>query len=240
VASIDSGVRPLELTDLDWILDLSARRRERLARSAPTFFRPALEARSRHREFLRHQLRDHGVVSLRTDRGFVVAAPRDRLLDVDDLVLEDDALWSHDGAALLRAVNGSGDLRFTCPVPESARRRAARDLGMELAESWWHRDLVAAPATPAGEAVLDLPGAAGRLVAAPPVYDPGGPVLLVSAVDDSSALAAIEAAAAARGAVVSVVTRTPAQPTDLLAATGYARTTDFYVSRRSVAGRVTG
>ena len=42
---------------------------------------------------------------------------------------------------------------------------------------------------------------------APPVYDPGGPVLLVTRLESADALAEIEAEAAGRGATVSVVSQ---------------------------------
>lgn len=170
------------------------------------------------------------MVSLRTDHGFVFAAPRGELLDVDDMVLDDDSRWRQDGSALLRAVAARGELRFVCPVPEQARRRTAVDLGLVLVESWWHRDLDAPSSTTVGGADVEVQGAAGRLVHAPPVYEPGGPVLLVSEVEDGRALTAIEGAAAAGGATVSVVSRKPGQGTELLTSAGYRRTTDFLAS----------
>ena len=70
--------------------------------------------------------------------------------------------------------------RIAREAPELERTAAAVALGLPVAESWWHRDLEVVD----GPAVWhDLTGA--RLVAAPPVYDPGGPVLLVTEVDDA-------------------------------------------------------
>jgi len=72
-------------------------------------------------------------------------------------------------------------------------------------------------------------GALGRLVRAPPVYDPGGPVLLVASVDSPAALARIEEAATARGATVSVVSQRPddGDLAALLRVAGHVRTTYF-------------
>lgn len=80
-----------------------------------------------------------------------------------------------------------------------------------------------------GAATADLSGEC-RLVPAPPVYDPGGPVLLVTRVLDATWLADAEHAAAARGATVSVVSQAPADHAlaGLLTAAGYRRTTGYY------------
>lgn len=226
-------VRPLILDDLEWVLDISELRREQIAGFAARFWRPAPDARDRHREFLGHQIQDPGAVSLRTDHGFVFAAPRADVLDVDDMALDDDNLWPHDGTRLLQTVLEHSDVRFVCPVPEPARTQTAVALGMSLGESWWHRDLSTNVSPVAVDhPILTVAGASGRLLEAPPVYAPGGPVLLVLAVDSEAALAAIEDAAAAVGAVVSVVPRFPSQPEDLLTNAGYKRTTDFFAWRR--------
>jgi hypothetical protein len=233
VPSTTGDARPLTLADLAWVLDTGGERRKRLAGFAPRFWRPAPEARDRHQEFLSHQIQDPNVVALRTDHGFVFAARSGEMLVIDDMALDDDHLWPEDGTILLRSVFEHGNLRFVCPVPELARTRTALDLGMTLGEAWWHRDL---PAVVSATAVVDpsvrVDGAAGRLVEAPPIYAPGGPVLLVFEVDSGASLAAIEGAAAAEGAVVSVVSRSPGQPVDLLISRGYKHTTDFFTWRR--------
>lgn len=64
---------------------------------------------------------------------------------------------------------------------------------------------------------------------APPIYDPGGPVLLVTHVGSPDGLALIETAAARRGAHVAVVTLRPddGSRTRLLTSAGYRLTTLF-------------
>lgn len=220
------GPRALTNDDLEWVLDISGHRRERIAGFGPRFWRPAPDARDRHREFLSHQIQDPQVVSLRTDHGFVFAAPRGDELDVDDMALDDDNLWTRDGSGLIMAVLERSDLRFVCPVAEPARTKFAIDLGMSLDQTWWHRDLPAKVSAAAHDRAIAVKGAAGRLIKAPPVYDPGGPVLLVFDVDGAAGLAAIEHATAP--AVVSVVSRKPDQPTEFLTKVGYKRTTDFF------------
>jgi hypothetical protein len=229
------GARPLVLEDLEWVLDLCELRRKQMAGYAARFWRPAPDARDRHRVFLSHQIQDPRAVALRTDHGFVFAAPRADLLDIDDMGLDDDDRWPDDGARLLQMVLQRSDARFVCPVPEPARTLTAVAAGMHLAESWWHRDLPTTPSTATAtvdDPIINVTGASGRLVEAPPVYAPGGSVLLVLRVDSENALAAIEDAAIATGAVVSVVPRFPSEPVDLLTNAGYKRTTDFFLSRR--------
>jgi hypothetical protein len=71
--------------------------------------------------------------------------------------------------------------------------------------------------------------AGARLVAAPPVYAPGGPVLLVRTVPTLQALQSVERSACRRGGVVAVVAQQAgdAATADLLRSAGYAPTTEF-------------
>ncbi len=225
--------RALTLADLDWVTGLAAARRARLAPFAPRFWNPSRGARAAHERFLGGLIDSPNVMSVRTEHGFLFGQPRQGQVVVDDMTMEDDACWPDEGVALLRYANRhSAALRFVCPVPERARADAARSLGLTVTESWWHRDL-AVPVT--GPPVTGL-GEDCRLVPAPPVYDPGGPVLLVTRVPDAASLAGAEQAAAARGATVSVVSQDPADHdlAHVLIAAGYRRTTDYYYSARHV------
>jgi hypothetical protein len=73
-------------------------------------------------------------------------------------------------------------------------------------------------------------GARATLVAAPPVYAPGGPVLLVTKCQDGRMLDKLEREASRRGAAVSVVARRSpdAAPERWLLGRDYRRTCDFY------------
>jgi hypothetical protein len=245
----DMEPRPLTLADLDWVTGLAAARRARLVAFAPRFWNPSREARTVHAGFLGGLIGSPDVMAVRSEHGFLFGLPRRGRLFVDDMVIDDmvmadDARWPGEGAALLRHAVGATSpaaLRFVCPVHELPRAEAARAVGLTVAESWWHRDLddrpttPAAPAAPAAELGQELGGELGehcRLVPAPPVYDPGGPVLLVTTVPGAAWLADAERAAAARGATVSVVSQDPADSAlaGLLAAAGYRRTTDYYVT----------
>lgn len=224
-------VRPLTPDDLDWAAGLAAVRREALEPHAPRFWRPASDATARHRPFLAHLVADPTTVAARTDHGFVVALDRGDYLLVDDLVVEPELHWPDEGAALLAHVAALGRVRLVAGAPESARLDAALALGLEPADVWWHRDLE--PRTGLDVVSEDkrvaVAGAEGRLVPAPPVHDPGGPVLLVSAVTDEASLRLLEQSAARRGARVAVVTQEPGDQAraDLLTQAGYVVTTFF-------------
>ncbi|MBB6625984.1 hypothetical protein H5V45_01505 [Nocardioides sp. KIGAM211] len=229
------GVRRLTAADLDWVTLLASHRRESLVPHAPRFWAPAAEAKARHRDFLGHLIDSPDVVAVRTDHAFLIALSRGGTWLVDDAAAgeADGDLWATEGVDLLRhALHLGGCLRFVVPVFETARMAAAEQVGLVPVELWWHRDLDRAEAAPAAEDVdlaVRVPGAAGRLVAAPPVYDPGGPVLLVTEVESPDALTRIESAAAARGAGVSVVSQDPGDETlrGMLGAAGYVLTTAF-------------
>lgn len=231
MAESSKSVRPLVQDDLEWVLDLSGARRERIVEFAPRFWRPAPQARQVHASYLRGQIANPEVLSARTDHGFLFASQRGERLDVDDMALDDDGRWPEDGYRLLRTAATAGDLRFVCPVPEPARTQAAVALGMSIGETWWHRDLEPAdePA-PFDEPSLAVDGGIARLVDAPPVYAPGGPVVLTWDVADDAALVAIEQLASVHGATVSVVSQQPddAKRVELLESIGYKRTTDFF------------
>lgn len=235
------AVRRLDPSDLDWVADLAARRRAGLAEHAPRLWSPAPDATARHRAFVADALRGPGSLALRTDHGYVLAVPGARggraYRVVDDWAVEDPAAWPDEGSALLRTVLDAGAVRVVVPVAERERRVAAEALGLVPVESWWHRDLPPTRVTQQGGAVgLGTTGATGRLVPAPALHDPGGPVLLVTEASDVAALAALETDAARRGATVSVVVTRPDDSGVLdrellLAESGHVLTTLFLEPR---------
>jgi hypothetical protein len=117
-------------------------------------------------------------------------------------------------------------------VFEAGRAGAAQTMGFVVDETWWHRDLSDLVEPSVGFGDMSVGGAVGLLVPAPPVYDPGGPVLHVARVDDEASLARVEARGARCGATVSVVSQSPRDDrlAHILQTHGYTRTTDFYAS----------
>lgn len=224
-------VRPLTADDLDWVVELTRRRREALVPHAPRFWRPAADATPRHRAFLSHLLTGGAAVALRTDHGFLIGLERAGRLVVDDTVVDPPERWADEGVRLLERAAETAPLRFVVPAHERERMDAALTVGLEPVEVWWHRDLE--PLTGlhvvSEDHGVSVEGATGQLVPAPPVYDPGGPVLLVTAVDSADALTRIQQSAARRGATVAVVTQDPADAGTgaLLAEAGLVVTTYF-------------
>jgi hypothetical protein len=224
------AVRSLVADDLDWIVDLATRRGEQRQSFAARFWRRAPDARRVHARYLSSLIEDPAVPAMRTDHTFAFAMNRPGLLLVDDAAAERADQWATEGAALLRRLVGESRVRFVCPVPEPDRTALAVELGLRRAETWWHRDLAERPSDFQNDESLLVRGAQGHLAAAPPVYAPGGPVLLVTQFHDRRALAEIEQKAASRGAAVSVVTQAPEDGVreELLLSIGYRRTCDFY------------
>lgn len=232
MTSSEAGIRPLTSADLDWVVEVTRQRRADLARHALRFWHPADDATERHRAFLAHLVDAAEVLSIRSQHGYLIAVDRGEFWLVDDMAVSRPERWTTEGTALLRHTQDRcGRLRFVVPAFEPARLRAAHDVGLEAVECWWHRDLDAVGSTSDidGDPVVTVDGAHGRLVPAPPVYDPGGPVLLVTEVKSVESLRRIEEAAHRRGAPVSVVTQRP-WDTDLavmLRGAGYVLTTLF-------------
>lgn len=199
---------PADVGDVDWIVERLAERRAPLTPLAPVFWRPAPDAADRHRAYVGHLLADGGALAYRTAHFVLVANPRGDGWVVDDLHVAAER-WTIDGIELWNALASDrrGDaVRFVCPTYESARVDFASDVGLELAETWWLIEL----ASGGGEAGVSvtLPGAEAVTVAAPPVYAPPGPMLLVpSPVNAVTAVPSAVDAAPALGCAGVVVSQ---------------------------------
>lgn len=233
VTSADS-IRPLTVADLGWVVDVTRRRRESLVQHAPRFWRPAMDATEKHEAFLADLVAEPEVFAVRSDHGYLIALSRESVWLVDDAVVTDAGDWMTDGVRLLRyAQEHCGPLRLVVPVCEARRMEAASQVGLTPVEHWWYRDLPDRGRVVEREGGHDpaviVEGAVGRLVPAPPIYDPGGPVLLVTEVESAASLGRLETEAARRGASVSVVTQDPTDVglASILTDAGYALTTAF-------------
>ena len=125
-------------------------------------------------------------------------------------------------------------LRVVTARRDEPKRQMLIEPGLAPAARWWVKELTpTAPAQPYGP--ITLVDIEAQLVPAPPVYDPGGPVCLLGALDSAKAAVAAERAAAA-GAVLAIVQRegdgTPVPAADpLLEAAGYHNPAEFYQGR---------
>jgi hypothetical protein len=223
--------------DFPWAAQMMQRRRERYAQYSPVFWRPAHGIVELHAGFLGLCSRREGAVALRTRHGFIVSCAQQGRCFVDDFAVDDDSLWPSEGKLLLltawrraRSADQS-TLRVVTARRDGAKRNMLIDLGLTVASRWWVKELApTAPAQPLGP--ITLADIAAVLVAAPPVYDPGGPVCLLGALDSSKAALAAERAAAA-GAVLAIVqcegSDAPVPEADpLLEAAGYHNPAEFY------------
>ena len=219
----------MNAADVDWAVGVLAGRRRRLVSFAPVLWRPAVDAERAHASYLRWVL-ENGGLGFRTEAALLVAVPGPDASVVDDAAVP-DGTWSTVGAALWAALEARAPgepVRFVCPVPDAERTAFATRSGLARAESWWHRDVPGHGA--ASEAPPHLPGAAVSVVPAPPVYDPGGPVLFVEDVTDEGCLVRAPAEAARLGCPLVVVGQ-PVTSTSLAAALsggGYRRHCDFH------------
>ena len=224
----------MTVEDLDWAVPQLAARRAGLVPFAPVYWRPAPDADQAHRRFLGHVLGSGGGLGFRTDDALMIAAPGGAGVWIIDDAAVPDGRWAETGRllwhALAREVPGQ-HVRFVCPVPERERTHFARHQGLTVQSSWWHVAVNQVRA-PTADASPHIGGATASLVQAPPVYDPGGPVLFLTDVTAPEvALTAARAEAERLGTPVVVVDQ-PSTDSDLgvgLGAGGFHRHCDFYV-----------
>lgn len=190
--------------------------------------------------------------------GCAISMPQPDQWFVDDVALADDRLWPTAGAELLAAVVERPAL--TCvPTADRAASAAMASAGIDVVSTYWIGQPVAGPVPSAGTTAevplgpphtfggaLD-PAAPGAIVLAagdgvvvaspplppPPIYGDGGTVCIVDRLtgsDPASLLAAIRAAAAARGDVRICVVAAPDDHAlaSVLTAADFERTVDVH------------
>lgn len=228
--------------DAAWAAGLMERRRAVYADYSPVFWRPRPGVTGLHARFLGRQIGSPGFVALRTGHGFLIGQRRGQEGSIDDFAVDETATWNGDGTALLRAAwqrwesDGVEAVRVVTAHADQDKCTMLATLGLELAEQWWVRELEPAPAPPghlASAGKVSGTGFAGRLVAAPPVYDPGGPVLDVSDLADGADLAVVAREAAGLGAVLLVLPAAPGSRwSDRVAdLPGWTVASDWYLGR---------
>ncbi|MEU3270985.1 hypothetical protein ABZ639_09055 [Saccharomonospora sp. NPDC006951] len=225
-------MRDLTPADLDWAVGTLRRYRDDLVPGAPLLWRPAADADEQHRAFLAHLIGDGGGRGFRTSGALLIASPSPHGWVVDDAAVPADS-WATTGRALWAALAATAEgetVRFVCPVPDTERRRFADSLGLTLTTSWWHKEIPGGPEH--DEHTPHIEGAEARLVPAPPIYAPGGPVLFLTGVTEPAAAVA-DARAAECGAALVVVDQPPGDPSlsAALAEAGYRRHCDFLEGR---------
>jgi GNAT superfamily N-acetyltransferase len=154
----DVQVRHAAAGDLDGLVELAARRRERYRQYQPQFWQPADDATQRQREFFVSLLEnEEGVILVAHDdtsplRGFAIARvvaappiydPGGRTCVVDDFTVADSADWLDAGTALLDEVRrwgadrGAVQLVVVTAHLDEEKRSALRAAQLKLASEWW-------------------------------------------------------------------------------------------------------
>ena len=230
-------VREMTADDAAWAAGLMERRRQVYAAYSPVFWRARPGVTGLHARFLGRQIGSPGYLALRTGHGFLIGQRRDREGFVDDFAVDETAAWNGDGAALLLAAwrrweaDGLDAVRVVTAHADEGTCAMLAGLCLELAEQWWVRELDPTGETPAGQVAGT--GFSGLLGAAPPVYDPGGPVLLVHDLAAGADLAVVEREAAGMGAVLLIVPAAPgSERTEAIGKRpGWTVASDWYLGR---------
>jgi GNAT superfamily N-acetyltransferase len=219
-------VRAVTDVDVSWIADMMERRREQYEAYSPLFWRRAARAREIQEPYLRSCVADDRYRGSRSDHGFVLAelraagappwSPAISECFIDDFAVDADERWATEGRALLLAVweaqqaRGAEGLRVVTARRDEPKVALLESLGLQIGESWFiHTTTDPAAAStfgPVSNATLQ-----GLVIPAPPVYDPGGPVLLVQEIVPGVSVEDVSTAGAALGAVIVIV---PAPATD--------------------------
>jgi hypothetical protein len=243
------NVRALTSADVPWMADVMAQRRAIYEKLSPVFWRPAANARDVHEPYLAACVASDQYVGLRTDDGFILGElqaagsppwwPDAQLGFVDDFAVEEHDAWNSDGRTLLLAAwsqlrdQGAESIRVVTARRDFEKVALLESVGLTHGESWWVRvNDEQAQRAPAFGPVADC-GVEALVIPAPPVYDPGGPVLLVTSIDSADCVNKIPLVAAEHGAVLAIL---PCPPERGAAAdgAGFVETARYYVGSLAV------
>jgi hypothetical protein len=153
-------IRSMEACDLDAVVDLVERRRERLQAYEPVFWRKAKGSAETTRGFFSHLAADEQSLFLVVERGGAIvgcAQAREasvppvyapgRTAMIDDFCVSDDAEFSTVGLALLHALQrhlverGFRQIVFACAAREAKLQELLASEAMSLASVWWTKGL---------------------------------------------------------------------------------------------------
>ncbi|MGB9280765.1 MAG: hypothetical protein WCB57_11895 [Pseudonocardiaceae bacterium] len=208
-------VRDLVVGEAGWAAEMLAARREMYARYSSVFWRPRRGITERHAGFLERQMQDPNTVALRTSHGFVIAQCRDREGFIDDFAIDGEGTWADDGRELLNAAwdllsaRGMSAARVVTAQADEPKVAMLVAAGLRLVQQWWVKPIEAVEEAGVAHGRVDGRGFSGILGPAPPVYDPGGPVLLADRVSADADLSGVEDEAARMGSVLVVMPTEP-------------------------------
>lgn len=150
-------IRPAILLDSHAMMELADRKRKTYEAWQPLFHKSHPEARGRHWEFIKDQLRSPDWILLVADRageveGWIMARlaqappvyePGGKICMVDDFLVRDESLWSGVGSGLLMGcwdrakAQGAVLLNVVCGPKDEAKRKLLAELKLSVASEWW-------------------------------------------------------------------------------------------------------
>jgi hypothetical protein len=244
-------VRALTADDVPWMVELMAQRRALYETFSPVFWKRSAQAREVHGPHLASCLASGRHCGFRTDDAFVLGEVQDAATPpwwsevtlgfVDDFAVTSDSEWADAGVTLLAAVwrelarRGVKTLRVVAGRRDMAKVAVLEHLGLTVGESWWIALAVGDRRSEASFGPVNSDGVAGLVIPAPPVYDPGGPVFLAISVEDVASVPDVPRIAGECGAVLAIVSTTPATPelSEAVSLAGFDEVTRYYVGAPS-------
>lgn len=201
--------RTLTADDTPSLVDKLTRRRRTLLPHAPIFWNPHPDQADIHAAYLSSLLTSGEAMAWQSGSSVLVAARGRSGWVLDDVAVNRNH-WTDEGMSLWtefdRARSGQPAV-FVCPAYEPHRIDFARSLGFEPLKTWWLQEL-----SPGKQSSNDEPainGATAHLVSAPPVYAPGGPMLLLTDVTPTVDLDRVLPAAEEQGCAGVVIETMP-------------------------------
>lgn len=206
--------------DAAWAAQLMERRRQVYATYSPVFWKPATGATGLHARYLGALLRDGRNIGLRSERAFLIGQEQGAEYLVDDFALDQGGTWDSDGRDLLAALwdlvrTSTQQLRVVTARADREKVAGLEASGLALDQQWWVKPLASrGQAAPHPAIQVRGAGFSGLFGPAPPVYDPGVPVLRIDPPVHLFQLAELEEWAAALGAVLAILPVPPAAATE--------------------------
>ncbi|MDQ6938189.1 MAG: hypothetical protein M3140_10840 [Actinomycetota bacterium] len=232
------AVRHLGVEEAGWAAEMMAARRGAYARYSPVFWRPRRGMTEEHAGFLERQVQDPDIVALRTSHGFVIAQCRDREGLIDDFAIDGEGAWADDGRELLTAAwdllsaRGLSVVRVVTAQADEPKVAMLVAAGLRLLEQWWVKPIEGVNQGGVAHGRVDRSGFSGILAPAPPVYDPGGPVLLADRVSANTDLSVVEDEAARMGSVLVILPTEPGSERErALPDSGWAVASQWYLGQ---------
>lgn len=220
--------------DVSWMAALMDQRRVEYEMYSPVFWRRRADARTLHEAFLGYQITNPDAMAVRCEHGFAIGTPNSGHCYIDDFAVQ-DRRWSDVGAQLALEIwkraeeRGLSAVRCVTARLDEPKVAMLSALGLQPWQQWWCKP-IAGTAGSEFAGAIDGDGFSIQRSAAPPVYDPGGPVGLLTIFDGAQGIGWAEVAAAADGMVLLVAPVDVGDPREVhLVDAGFQVASQFFV-----------